>query len=407
VVILLLLDGSDHVVALVIAVKVAVIRFLYYLLFFMHRNIVFLTLIIVALLGMVGYQYYPILTGYKAPSATMPPVATVEPIDTGSIATSTTGMISSGSIATGTIAVGTMDGFAILRTTNPVFQEALTRSENKDYTGAIELLKEVRSGSTSPREQAIADFSISSATFALDRIAGAREYINLAKNTEYPVRTRALAMQRVYLMYKKYNDPQILRAIIEDIGIQWTTPEESTLAYIRQWYALYPLPSFAVYLMFDDVKKHPTKSEVSAIYESYKKEIDEGLFFMQWNEWESAEIVGTMLAMASMQAKIYNEYALLSRAEVEKSFKDLIQFDQDKWLMTNKQWSLLYYADFLARAGDEAAAQSVLRILLDSGLEWSLVEALPKSKSFIGIRNMTTLIEPRMIELQKSIWSNL
>lgn len=110
-----------------------------------------------------------------------------------------------------------MDKLAIILDANPLFAEAIRLSKDQDFTGSIDLLNKIKQTSTSIDEKAIADFNISFNKFSLDRMEGAMSYIDLAKDTTYPPRIRALAMQRIYLMYRKYSDIDILKKAVESI----------------------------------------------------------------------------------------------------------------------------------------------------------------------------------------------
>ncbi len=309
-------------------------------------------------------------------------------------------------VASSWIAISLRDGLQELKASNPQFQDAVKMSENKEYSGAIDLLKKTKEAVTSSGEKAIIDFNISSNNFALDRLAGVKSFLELAKNEQNPVRTRALAMQRIFLMYKKYNDESVLRAIAQEMWIEWTTPEAVELAYVKAGYALFPFPSFAVYLMYEDVKKAKDKDEALKIYQKYKSEIDPGIKLQQSFPGEQAEVTSTMLSMVNMQARLHTEYdKSVSREEVEASYRALVEYDQKKWLTTNKQWTLLYYGEFLAKIGDVENAEKTLLILITDWLESSLLEALPKSKVFLSIKGMSGIKDPRTQELMKFIWS--
>lgn len=139
-------------------------------------------------------------------------------------------------------------------------------------------------------------------------------------------------------------------------------------------YDIYPLPGSALFLMQIAINDVNNRDDALIVYKKYKINIDRGISEMQKTQGELTEATSAMLSRAQRIGNLYRDYAISSREEVESLYKDLIQFDQDKKLTTNKQYALVYYANFLADIGDNAAAESILSILLADRLEAALVE---------------------------------
>ena len=92
-----------------------------------------------------------------------------------------------------------------------------------------------------------------------------------------------------------------------------------------------------------------------------------------------------MLSYANVLGTLHIRFGIGERNDVETQYKELIQFDQEKNFTTNKQYTFLYYADFLASLEDYTGSLDVLRILTTEPLDRSLIEALPKSKEFTSL----------------------
>ncbi len=297
-----------------------------------------------------------------------------------------------------------VDSFLLLQNTNPLFWQAIGLSENKDYTWALNLLGKAKNMATSHNERAIVDFNIASSRFALNRLDGVRSYTDLAKNPAYEARVRALSLQRIYLMYRKYWDVEVLRTAIEAMGIVWISEDQATLEYMKKAYALYPLPGSTLFLMQQELGSVRSKSAAEAIYQKYKLVIDAGILEMQQHAWELTEATSAMLLRAKILGELHREYAMGSRRDIEQLYKNLIQFDQEKWLTVNKQYTLVYYANFLADINDVVAAQNTIKILLEEGLDPALNEWLPKAKELSALRSMTPITDKNVQDFITFLW---
>lgn len=296
------------------------------------------------------------------------------------------------------------DRFLTLQSTNPLFSQAVDLSKNQDYTWALALLEKAKNVAKSNNERAIIDFNIASNTFALNRMDGARSYTDLAKNPAYEARVRALSMQRIYLMYRKYWDADILRAATEAMGIVWISEDQSTREYMKKAYELYPLPGSTLFLMQQELGDVSSKSDAEAIYQKYKLVIDTGILAMQKSAWELTEATSAMLLRARIFGDLHKDYAIISRGDIEQLYKTLIQFDQEKWLIVNKQYTLVYYANFLADINDVVAAQNIITILLQSDLNPALKEWLPKAKDLSALRTMAPITDSSVQDFITFLW---
>lgn len=299
------------------------------------------------------------------------------------------------------------DRLSFLKEKNLDVSNAITLWYNKNYTGAIEVLEKVKLTIDSPKDLSVLDYIISDNRFALDRIDWVMSYIALAKNINYPARTRALAMQKAYLMYKKYNDANILTTIINGMDISWTNSGQVIVDYMNISHNLYPLPNSGIFLMNKDISLATKKEDIYAIYIKHITEIENAITSMQKYSGELTEVTSAMLSLTNIKASLYRKYELISRSEVERDYKKLVQFDQEKQMYINQQYALLYYANFLASIEDFDAAQNILTILLEKSLYPALVESIPKYRDFPYIKSMTGVTDEKINNLINFIWSEL
>lgn len=301
-------------------------------------------------------------------------------------------------------AASTIDKFSLIANTNPLFLDATRLAENKDFTGSIALLQEARKTARWSWELAIIDFNISDNTFSLDRLEWTEDFIKLIQNTDYSPRIRALAMQRIYLKYIKFNDRKILYKLAEWLNIQSESRPEIRLKYMKKAYDLYPLPSSSLFLMQNEISAVDNKTDALTIFDKYITNINLGIQEMLNYPWELSETTSAMLSRAQAFGNLYRDYAISSREEVEKLYRDLIQFDQEKWLKINKQYALVYYANFLAEINEPNEAQKIIKILLEDWLESSLIESLPKTKDLTALRIMSPITDKMVQDFIDFLW---
>lgn len=125
------------------------------------------------------------------------------------------------------------------------------------------------------------DFNIASAKFEQDRNSGVASYADLAKDERYPKRTRALAMQRAYLMYRRFNDENLLRTLAEKNDIEWTNSEDVKHKYMQKSYDVYPLPGSSIFLLKKELSATSKKEDAEKILSRYKNPIEDGISAMK------------------------------------------------------------------------------------------------------------------------------
>lgn len=270
-----------------------------------------------------------------------------------------------------------VDPLSELQVNNKLFAEGVQASINGDYAGALVLLEKSKVGVEKVREKQIIDFNISDTKFNINRSSGAESFIELSKNESYSKRTRALAMVRVYLMYRKFNDPTILAAVVKGYAINAKTQKEQVYLFMKQIYAMYPFAYPAVLIANYELDSAKNANEANVIYSKYASDIYRSITEMKASSGELTETTSSMLARSNLLARLHLEFKAVPREEVEKSYEELVNYNQEKNVKVNKQYTLLYYANFESGIKDYVKAESVMNILLGETLETALKEALP------------------------------
>ncbi len=281
-----------------------------------------------------------------------------------------------------------------MESTNSFFKEGIELSNNKNYTGAIEVLEQAKTLTKDVDQLAIIDFSISVSKFGIDPVIWVQSYLDLADNRLYPARTRALAMQRMYLSYVRSNDTDLFWVMRDWLSMSGASDSEIKLAFMKKAYEIYPLPGSMLYLMQVELASVNNRTDAITVYNKYQPKIDDGIKIMANSAGELIEATSAMLWSAQILGNLYRDYAISNRKEVESFYKNLIQFDQEKKITTNKQYSLVYYANFLADIGDNEGAQKVIKTFLEEEIRPVVREGLPKTKNLTWLRNMENITDP-------------
>lgn len=282
-----------------------------------------------------------------------------------------------------------VDEFVHLKEVNPEFAQANILSLNGDYTGAIEQYQKAKTSTATPEENAVIDFGIASTRFSLDRSQGTRDFLILAHNEAYPKRTRALALARIDLLSRKYNDTTILHSLATELQIPWTNQTDFNYAYAKKIYDLYPLPTAAYSIMHIGMSRAPNEEEAKKIYDLQLPIIENGIEKMRHNPWELTEATSTLLGLANAKAMVVLKwYTFVSTGSVESAYEDLIQFDQEKKLDINQQYTFLAYANYLAGEHEYSRVAVVLSKLFEWGLSPIFTESLPKTTLYPYLKAM-------------------
>lgn len=284
--------------------------------------------------------------------------------------------------STGTNTGTEVDGYAETLSSNPLFAKGVGAVIEGNYQVALDSFEESKKNAVSEREKGIIDFNIADARFNLDRPSGIDDFIALSKNENYEKRTRAMAMLRAYLMYSKYNDPNILLKLALAYDIPWEDRRLVVNSYMEKIYDIYPLAyPVIVKIQYEVRSASTTKEQALAAYTPFAQTISSDIEDMKKNTGEGTGLTSTMLAKANLLSSLYLRFGAVTKEEVEKAYEDLINYDQSKNLKVNMQFALLAYSNFASGAKDYAKADSIINILASSPLEASVIEALSKTST--------------------------
>lgn len=281
------------------------------------------------------------------------------------------------------------DEFIRLKAVNPDFAQADILSINGDLTGAIEQYRKAKTRNTTTEENAVIDFGVAGADFMLDRSQGIRDFVALAQDESYPKRTRALALARIDLLSRKYNDDTILQSLATALQIPWTNKTNFTYAYAKKVYDIYPLSTAAYSIMHIGMSRAPNEEETKKIYDMYLSTVEKGIENMKLHPWELTEATSTMLGLANAKAMVVLKwYTFVSTGSVESAYEELIQYDQEKKLDINQQYTFLSYANYLAGEHEYSRVSGVLSKLFEWGLNPLFAESLPKATLYPYLKTM-------------------
>ncbi len=268
-----------------------------------------------------------------------------------------------------------------LKANNDLYKQGVDASFAGDKLKALELLEKSKIAETSTSAKGVIDFTIATVSFDLNRSKGVDKLMSLSENTEYSNRIRALAMLRSYLYYLAYNDTALLRNIASSSDIVWTNSEAVTIAYMKKITDLHPFAYPMLKLMsyeLDAMENKSDKTEAQRIYDQYRVAISKDIEAMKTVEGERTELTSTWLANATMLGRLHMEFGIGERANVEKEYRSLIEYDRLYLLKINEQYALLSYANFLSGLKDYTSAEKVILEIIVNGVTPAIVEALPK-----------------------------
>lgn len=292
-----------------------------------------------------------------------------------------------------TNAVISEDPLQVLRDSNLPFKEGIERVRRGEYQAAIESLNQARQLAQSPTDRSMIDFVIGDTTFELNRTEGIRLLSVTAKTTEYSERTRALAMLRAFLMYFKYSDEDLLRQLAVEHEILWTIPEEVSYQYMKKLDALYPFAFARIWMIGYELNTIKEGIVAKQLYEQSRSGIESNIEDLKKWSGEVVELTSTMSANARLLSRLALEYDAVSSEDVSTAFETLIDYDDARDLIVNKQYALVHYADFLSGAGEFEKAAQMIRMVTDEGPRPALIEGLPKFDRSVLLPNLELLLK--------------
>ncbi len=272
----------------------------------------------------------------------------------------------------------------------PEYREANLALNAWDNVKAFEIYSKLILELTNPVERSIVDFGMAQSKFNSDRKSGIDLFIALSKNETYPKRTRALALQRMALWSVNYNDPMILKQIIDSYEMKAISIADAMNKIMQIQFELDPYVGSAVWIAASLISTVPAdKPDIAdSIYKQYEPFITKAIAQMKNNPGEQVELTSAMLGRASILAGLHTRFKKVPRTEVDDAFKEIITYSTQWSLANNQQYSMLQYADFLMANGDKEKAITQLKNITERWLTPALTEALPKSIKYPALTSI-------------------
>lgn len=273
------------------------------------------------------------------------------------------------------------DTFQELKETNPDFKAGNEALNSGDTKAAIEAFTAAKNSSLTKAEEAVAQYNIANAKLNDgQRYPAVDEYLKLINDETLPPRTRSLAMNEVYLLYRGYSDINILQQAYGKQDISSLPIETAEYVYAVKSYNLYPFAMTIARMMTYEMGNVKTKEEVQAIYDKYSPAFDKSLVQINAASGEKRYIGSSMLGKARVLT-IMQKYNLVSRAEVEKMYEDTIQKTRELKMGNTEQFSILRYTDYEMTQGYIAKADALIAILSKMTLSTMVKENLMSRKA--------------------------
>ncbi len=251
-----------------------------------------------------------------------------------------------------------------LEATNSDFRSGNESLNSGDTSAAIEAFIAAKNSSLTKEEEAVAAYNIANAKMKDgQRYPAVDEYVKLINDETLPVRTRALAMNELFLQYKGYSDINILLQAFGNQDINKLSVGEIEYAYMSKANNLYPFAMSINILMVHEMKtKAKTSEEVQAIYDKYSLAFDRSLTELSVAGGEKKYIVSSILG--KVRALIFMQtHNLVSKEDIEKSLETAIEKSRAFGERNPEAFSLLKYADYEMTQGDIAKADTLIAIL--------------------------------------------
>ncbi len=269
-----------------------------------------------------------------------------------------------------------IDTFQELKENNPDFKAGNEALYSGDTKAAIVAFTAAKNSSLTKAEEAVAQYNIANAKLNDgQRYPAVDEYLKLINDETLPARTRSLAMNEVYLLYRGYSDINILQQAYGKQDISSLPIDTAEYVYTVKSYNLYPFAMAISRMMRYEMNQAKTKEEVQAIYDKYSPAFDQSLTQINAASGEKKYVGSSMLGKARVLA-IMQKYNLVSKGEVEKMYEDTIQKTRELKMDNTEQFSILTYADYEMSQGDIAKADALIAILSKMTLSTMVKENL-------------------------------
>lgn len=267
--------------------------------------------------------------------------------------------------------------------------DALSR-DNK-YGEAVKILESVKSQMTDPGERSIVDLKIAYNTFfGIDTQQGAQRYATIAKIDEYPVISRAYAMLLVADQFSGIQDKNLLKPFFDEKEFASKDKSELIAALYQRVYDTHRFGLAAGVLAVPYLRNASHNGVISdadyAVVNQYVIDIDRNLIELETTDAFKRFIPVTLLVKARLFALIEDVGRPVSQP-AEEVYLLAIARARTLQILSTEQFSILFYADYLAKKGQKDKVIELLsKSLSNSALDKRMVRGFLQSKDSVKIR---------------------
>lgn len=282
--------------------------------------------------------------------------------------------------------VAPTDYYALTQS-DPLYAQGSALASQGNYTEAIKSYQAGLAGVSSSGAKSVFDVAIGRAKTSLNTRDGVNYLVGVGNTKEYPLISRAFALQYAYQMYVGYRDPELLKPFFSP-GEYAFLPSPIGIPEIKkihkQIYALAPLPLTGARLAkisWDEYaldKTPASKSKALADVDRYMASFNSSVSLTQQYPGMLSLLPVSYLMAAHLSADMKKDGIAASFGTPEYLYEQAITRAKAYGVQDTYQFSLLDYANYLAST-DVAKAKELLTQLANTKID-PMIQANTSSK---------------------------
>lgn len=270
--------------------------------------------------------------------------------------------------------------------------------ENKSAE-AIKILEGVKSQMTDSGEKSIVDLTIAYGIFfAIDRQQGAQRYATIAKTVEYPAVSRAYGMLLVADNFDGSQDKNLLKSFFDEQEFISTDKSVLIAVLYERIYDTYPFGLAAAKVASKYLRKVSQNNAISdtdyAVVIKYVADINKNLIELETTEPFKNFIPVTLLIKANL-FKLIESVGRPTSEPAADVYLLAIARARILRISSTEQFSVLFYADYLAKKKEK---DQVIRLLSESLSSSSLDKIV---RGFLQSKELMQNRFPNLYQLQQ------
>lgn len=258
---------------------------------------------------------------------------------------------------------------------------------------ALQILETVLPQITEQGQKSVVDLTIASITFfSIDKIKGVERYATIAATTQYPAISRAYAMLVVADHFDAVRDKNLLQPFFSDQEFADKDQSVLILALYQRIYDMHPFGLAAAKLAGAHIRKTRTGDTISdgdyAVVLRYIGDIDKNLPELETSPAFKRFIPVTLLIKAALFRIMEDvgrqvDQPIENRYSVEEIYLLAITRARILNIAPVEQFSVLYYADYMAKKGNKTKVMALLSESLSSVTLDKAVKGFLQSESSV------------------------